>query len=274
VWPRALRRHWLTALLSLLALVAGGAVALLLVPAPGVAPTPTAPRARPEPPVVPVVTDPPSPQPRPAAKVRRVVCIDPGHPSENGAGAVARDGLREVVANWQVAELLRDELVARGLRVVLTKANRGQKVANIRRAEVANEAHAALSVRLHCDANGGQGYAVYYPAEQGTAHGRTGPSKAVREASERAATAMAAALDKALVGDLASNGVRTDRETAIGRRQGALTGSIFSTTPVITVEMVDLTHAGDARWMADAANRGKMAQALADGVMRYLDGAL
>ena len=35
-----------------------------------------------------------------------------------------------------------------------------------------------------------------------------------------------------------AGGVKTDRQTAIGGKQGALTGSVFSEVPVVTVEML------------------------------------
>ncbi|MBI5832746.1 MAG: N-acetylmuramoyl-L-alanine amidase [Armatimonadetes bacterium] len=263
------KRACLTMALGVASLVGGGVTAHLLLPArPPVTRVPLAP----EPPGV--VADPPAEQPKPKPEPpARVICIDPGHPSENGAGAVAADGLREVAANWQVAQALRTELVRRGTKVVMTKAKEGQKVTNRKRAEIANEAHADLCVRLHCDANSGQGHTVYYPEESGTVDGRTGPDKAVREASGHAAQAMSAALREGLGGELTDNGVKTDRETAIGRKQGALTGSIYSHVPVLTIEMVDLTHAADVRWMRSAENQRKIAAALADGALRFADGA-
>jgi N-acetylmuramoyl-L-alanine amidase len=270
VWPKV-HRAWLTCVLGLVSLVGGGLAAHLLVPARpiGASVAPSAPRPVAAKPAADQPAEQPMPQPK---KQPRVICIDPGHPSENGPGAVSSDGLREVAVNWQVAQALRDELVRRGAKVVMTKAKQNQKVTNRKRAEIANDAHADLCVRLHCDANSGQGHTVYYPAETGTVDGRTGPDKAVREASGRAAVAMADALRAGLGGALTDNGVKTDRETAIGRKQGALTGSVYSQVAVLTVEMVDLTHVADVRWMRSADNQHKIAVALADGALRFADG--
>ena len=218
-------------------------------------------------------SSPDEPPDAPPAERHVTICIDPGHPSENGAGAVAADGLHEVEANWQVALALRDELTKRGAKVVMTKASCDEKVTNRRRAEIANAAGAALCLRLHCDANHGQGHTVYYPQQPGRAQGHEGPPREVREASARAADTLADALKAGLGDELVANGVKTDRETAIGRRQGALTGSVFSLVPVVTVEMVDLTHAADVRWMHAADNRRQMASALADGAMQFAQGS-
>jgi hypothetical protein len=111
-------------------------------------------------------------------------------------------------------------------------------VRNAERAHIANDGGAALMVRLHCDVGSGTGFTLYFPDRQGTAEGRTGPTRAVMERSRRAALV----LDSAMAAELAprylrDGGVLGDSRTAIGSRQGALTGSIFSRVPVVTVEM-------------------------------------
>ena len=69
---------------------------------------------------------------------------------------------------------------------------------------------------------------------------------------------------------LKDGGVRGDSKTAVGEKQGALTGSIFSEIPVVLVEMVTLSNPRDARFIKDVAGRRLMAQAIADGVARYV----
>jgi N-acetylmuramoyl-L-alanine amidase len=65
-----------------------------------------------------------------------------------------------------------------------------------------------------------------------------------------------------------------DSRTAIGSRQGALTGSIFSRVPVATVEMAVLTGAGDARLIASPEGQPRMADAIAAGIARVVPLAL
>jgi N-acetylmuramoyl-L-alanine amidase len=198
-----------------------------------------------------------------------VIVIDPGHPSENGIGARG-NGVAEVTAAWEVAGRLRDELRAAGYQVRMTKSAERQVVRNAERARIANDAGAALMVRLHCDVGNGTGFAIYYPDRQGTAEGRTGPSAEVMERSRAAAlvldSAMAAALSPRYLRD---GGVLGDSRTFIGGRQGALTASIFSRVPVVTVEMAVLTHAADARFIASADGQRRVARALAAGVARF-----
>jgi N-acetylmuramoyl-L-alanine amidase len=195
-----------------------------------------------------------------------LVCLDPGHPSENNDGGELTNGLREVTVNWEVAQLLRRDLESDGFTLVMTKESESQFVTNKDRAEIANRAQADLFLRLHADAGKATGFTVYYPRKQGTAHGVTGPGADVLRTSKSAAQAFHAAFVQALRGQLKDNGLRGDEESFIGGKQGALTGSIFSKVPTILVEMIFLTTTQDAEWIKQSSNKKLMAQAIAEGV--------
>lgn len=195
------------------------------------------------------------------------VCLDPGHTSETSAGTASRDGkLTERHVNWVVAQDLKPLLEAEGARVVMTKRSEGEVVTNRRRAEIANAARADLFLRLHCDAASDSGLGTFYPDRQGRAHGRTGPAESVIAASHRAALALHPAVIAALEGALSDRGIKGDSATGIGGKQGALTGSIFSRVPALTIEMVVLTTAHDYRFIRTPAGQEKMARALLAGV--------
>ncbi len=198
-----------------------------------------------------------------------VVCIDPGHPSERNPGRALQHGLREVEVNWAVAELLAARLKEQGVAVVLTKSRLDEFVTNRRRAEIANAAGAALFLRLHCDTGPGRGYTLYYPDRQGGVNGHSGPPAAVRAASKAAAEALRAGM-AAQPPALRDNGLRGESATYVGKRQGALTGSIYSRVPAVTVEMAFLSHRHDAAYIGSTTGRAALATALAAGVMRYL----
>ena len=193
-----------------------------------------------------------------------VICIDPGHPSEVGLGTKGKRFMENEV-NWKVAGLLKEALQEDGYTVVLTKKSVGQKVANQRRAEIANSSKAALMVRLHCDATGGSGSAVYYPDKTGKKGQKVGPSAWVRGESKRKAKLFYGAYASELDGALEIRGLLTDRETYIGKKQGALTGSIYSHVPVLLVEMVVLTNSDDEQFLEDGGFN-KLTQALRAGV--------
>ena len=199
-----------------------------------------------------------------------VVCLDPGHASESSQGTVSRDHqLSELHVNWVVAQRLATLLTAAGATVVPTKTREAEVVTNRRRAEIANEAHAGLLLRLHCDSGEQSGLATYYPDRQGERFGVTGPSPAVIAASRRAALIFQPATVAALRGALRDAGVRGDSQTAIGGRQGALTGSIFSRVPALTVEMCVLTNTHDYRFIRTTEGQERMARALLAGVEAY-----
>ena len=202
---------------------------------------------------------------------RTVVCIDPGHPSEVASGRNVQNGTSETHVDWVVATKLREALEARGYEVVLTKSSEEELVRNKDRALIANRARADLMIRLHCDASTERGFAVYYPDRQGKAKdGSVGPSRDVIEGSRRAAEAIHAGLAEGLQGALNDNGVRTDYQTKVGREQGgALTGSIFSEVPVVTIEMVVLSNAEDAEFIKTEEGQRRMAESIADGVARF-----
>lgn len=200
----------------------------------------------------------------------RVICIDPGHPSEIGDGLVVQNGTTENHCNWVVALALKERLERDGYRVVMTKRAERERVTNRRRAEIANASGARLMVRLHCDTGDGAGFCVYYPDGPGRQGKMVGPSASVCRDSARAAQALRAGLGVTLGASLRDNGVKTDRATAVGKKFGALIGSIYSRVPTVTVEMAYLSNAGDARFLQSEAGRRKMAEALAEGVRRFV----
>jgi N-acetylmuramoyl-L-alanine amidase len=197
-----------------------------------------------------------------------VVCIDPGHPSETSAGTRGRK-ITEIEIDFKIAEALAARLTKAGYRVTLTKSSVGEKVTNRSRAEIANSIHASLLLRLHCDASGSHtsGFALYYPANQGTTAGVTGPSAEVITVSALAGNKFYRAMKSSLSGKFPSLGLKTDRETAIGSKQGALTGSIFSKVPTVLVEMVVLTNPSDEQWILSSVGFQAMVDALEKGVV-------
>ena len=192
----------------------------------------------------------------------QTVCIDAGHPSEVGIGTKGKVHT-EVSLAWKIAKGLQKALEAEGVKVVLTKSEELEKVLNRRRAEIANDAKADLLIRLHCDAASGTGFAVYYPDRTGTTKdGITGPSKDVLTKTAVAAKKFHAVYAEALKGAQKDNGLKSDLKTAVGAKQGALTGSIFSKVPVLLVEMCVLTNPADEAFIGSAEGQQKIVSAM------------
>ncbi len=205
------------------------------------------------------------------ASGKTVICIDPGHISEVGAGTRGKH-VTELEIAWQVSLRLKQKLEALGYAVVMTKNSLRQVVTNKERAEVANRAHAVYMVRLHCDASNGSGFASYYPAVKGTAYGVAGPGAMVLKLSADYGRRFHAALAASLKGKLRDNGLKTDAATAVGAKHGgALIGSIYSHVPVVLIEMVVLTNPKDEEFISGAAGQDAMADGLAAGVQAALN---
>lgn len=197
--------------------------------------------------------------------MRPTICIDPGHPSEVGDGTKG-DKITEMKLVWQIASVLAWDLRAEGYNVVLTKTREREFVTNRNRASIANQAHSDLMVRLHCDASSGTGFTVYYPDRQGISHGYRGPTYTVLSRTKTAARVFHGALAASLGSFLRDNGLQPDVKTAIGCRQGALTGSIFSAVPVVLVEMCVLTNPHDEVLLCGPIGRKRMISGLLSGV--------
>jgi N-acetylmuramoyl-L-alanine amidase len=163
---------------------------------------------------------------------------------------------------WLIAGRLKKRLEAEGVRVTLTKSALKQKVRNRDRAEIANRAGADLMIRLHCDATTERGLATYAPNRSGVSGGVRGPSAEVIRRSQAALKIFHPALIAHLDGLLADRGMHPDTHTAIGGKQGALTGSIFSRVPVVLVELCTLTDPRDEAIVADPKNQERIADAL------------
>lgn len=202
----------------------------------------------------------------PSALGGRTICIDPGHPSETSAGTTGPTGVSENRMNWHVAVKLREALQATGATVVMTKQSENEHVTNRRRAEIANAANADIMIRLHCDAASARGFSVYAPDRQGTKFGVTGPSQSVIQRSTAAMGPFYEGMKSVLSGTLPGRGTHGDSATYVGSRQGALTGSIFSQVPTLTIEMVVLTNAQDEAFIKSASGQALMVDALRAGL--------
>jgi N-acetylmuramoyl-L-alanine amidase len=108
--------------------------------------------------------------------------------------------------------------------------------------------------------------------KKGISGGKTGPSEAVIKVSTEFGKLFHAELAKHLSKHLKDNGLLGDIRTAVGARQGALTGSIFSEVPVVLVEMCCLANTKDEEFMASAMGREKMAEALFKAIKAALSG--
>ncbi len=171
-----------------------------------------------------------------------------------GATGVAT-GNPEGLVNLQVALKLRDELTRRGFSVVMVRTSQDVNIANSARAEIANDARAALFVRLHCDSNASSSLTGLSTLVPGT-NRWTGP---IVGESGRAGRAVHAAT-------IAATGAR-DRGVVA---RDDLAGFNYSRVPTILIEMGFLSNPAEDRLLGSSAYQQKLATGMANGIGAYL----
>lgn len=194
---------------------------------------------------------PPRPQPTtpppPINNSQVVVVLDPGHGGRD-PGAVGRGGLQEktvvLPVSLRVAEILR----AQGIQVIMTRSD--DRTLDLEpRVTIANQANATIFVSIHANAISlsrpeVNGIETYYFSESG------------RRLAE-------------IIHDsiLPASGMR-DR----GVKQARFYVLRNTNMPATLLEIGFVTGSEDAPRLSDPAWRERMAQAIADGIIRYLQG--
>ncbi|WNR45089.1 N-acetylmuramoyl-L-alanine amidase [Paenibacillus roseipurpureus] len=215
-----------------------------------------------------------APTPKPGAS-QRLVMIDPGHqrvgnnepervgpdtretkPKVSSGTAGVRTRKPEYVLNLEVSQLLKAELVQRGIHVVMTRETHDVDISNKQRADMANDAGAALVVRIHADGDsspGTKGFSVLYPSAAQPA------VKPIAAASKQAAALLLAGLQQATGQQGRGLSARDD-----------LSGFNWSKVPVTLVEIGFMTNPEEDELMSQTAYQKKLAAGLADGIEGYL----
>jgi N-acetylmuramoyl-L-alanine amidase len=211
-----------------------------------------------------------------ATSASPVVVLDPGHDLRAnlstepiGPGSATRKildgggtsgvvtGIREADLNLAVALRLRMLLQHAGIRVVMTRTTTsGTSMGNIARARIANQARAALFLRIHADgstSHAAEGTHTLYPAFH------AGWTDDVYEPSKRAARIVQRELVRAL--GFPDRGLQ---------KRPDFTGFNWSDVPVILVEMGFMTNPTEDRLLATNAYRQRAAVGLCRGTLRFL----
>jgi N-acetylmuramoyl-L-alanine amidase len=205
------------------------------------------------------------------------VVVDPGHDLRAnlatepiGPGSATRKikdggGTRGVVTGISEADLvldvslrLRGLLRRAGIQVVLTRIRTaGASIGNVARARIANDADAALFLRVHADghptSSAVRGLHVLVPAL------RQGWTDDVYRPSRRAADVVLTELVRAL--GFPRRGI-TERSD--------FTGFNWADVPVILVELGFMTNPTEDRLLATSAYRQRAAVGLCRGTLRFL----
>jgi len=205
-----------------------------------------------------------------------VVVIDPGHDARAnlatepiGPGSSTRKikdgggthgvvtGVREPDLTLDVSLRLRRLLRAAGVRVVMTRTRTsGASMGNIARARIANDAGAALFLRVHAD---GASSASARGTHTLTPALRRGWTDDVYASSRRAATLVQTELVRTL--GFPNRGIQ---------ERSDFTGFNWADVPVILVEMGFMTNPTEDRALALPTVRQRAALGLCRGTLRFL----
>jgi N-acetylmuramoyl-L-alanine amidase len=210
------------------------------------------------------------------AATRPVVVIDPGHdlranPETEpiGPGSTTRkikdgggthgvvSGLSEAQLNLRVALRLRTLLQRAGIGVVMTRTTTSStSMGNVARARIANNARAALFLRIHADGSSdrrARGTHTLYPARQ------RGWTDDVYAASTRAARSLQAEVVRAL--GFPDRGLQ---------ERSDFTGFNWADVPVALVELGFMTNPFEDRLLATPEYQRRAAVGLCRGTLRFL----
>jgi N-acetylmuramoyl-L-alanine amidase len=254
---------------------------------------PAASQAAPQPARTTVVMRTPAPPPAPGKLslaqqlglgVRRVV-IDAGHGAHD-PGAIGVGGLQEKEVTLDLALLVREALQTAGYEVVLTR-DRDVYLPLEERTALANTTRGDLFLSLHCNASDNgklNGVETYY---LNLASSRRAMATAARENSMALAnmsdlqdllkqiydskmdesSRFADAVQRSLHGSLR----RAYRDVKdLGVKQAPFYVLIGAQMPSVLVEVSFINHDREGRRLAQPAYRRILAQAIADGVKRYV----
>ena len=212
--------------------------------------------------------------PKTGALAGKVIAIDPGHqargdntPEPIGPGSSqtkpkVAGGTSGVVTHipegqtvLEIGLKLRTALEAQGATVVMTRTSQNVNVSNSERAAIANNAHADLFIRLHCDgasSSSVHGISMLVPAKTQW----TGPIVA---SSRSAGDALQAAV-------IAATGAKNNGVVA----RSDLSGFNYCKVPSILIEMGFMTNPTEDRELNSADYQARLVAGLTQGCVNWL----
>jgi N-acetylmuramoyl-L-alanine amidase len=188
-----------------------------------------------------------------------LVLIDAGHGGHDG-GAVA-NGLIEKNLTLEIATLLRDELIAKGLRVQMTREKDMFLPLESRAAQTARTGAAVfISVHINTDGKGSDadGIETYFAGRPSLATAR------------RQVSTISRGNEEALARLVQRHVCETTGANNRGIKQRDYVVIEEASCPALLVECGFLTNRQEAQRLKEAAHQQKIAQGIAAGVAQYL----
>ncbi len=182
----------------------------------------------------------------------KTILVDAGH-NYDGMDTGARNeelGIKEEIVTWQIADKLRENLVAAGYKVVMTRESVDSNISNTSttdslraRVDLAHETDADLFISIHCNTGGGKGCETYCFSMGGYA-------------ARLAQLIQNEIKDKT---DLTDRGVKTANFYVIKN----------TVMPAVLVETGFIDNEKDAEFLTSEEGQNKIAAAIASAVAKY-----
>ena len=204
-----------------------------------------------------------------------IVCIDPGHQGKgdskgepvapgssnkkprvsSGTAGVATKKAEHVV-NLEAAMILKELLIQKNYNVIMTRETEDVNISNAERAEIANNANANITIRIHCDSinDGGKtGATILVPSKDGQ------HTKNIYCESNRYA--------EILKQKLQDNNVKVN---GIFERSD-ITGFNWSRVPVVILEMGFMSNYNEDKMLSDPSYQKLLMECVSQSVDKYCE---
>ena len=200
-------------------------------------------------------------------EINRLVSVGGSRKPCNTTGTATNAGFPEATMNWQVSQVLRQELVSLGAEVILTRdSNRQDRwgpCVDVR-GSAGNDIPADLKISVHGDgsdgyATGARGFHVIAPTD------RAPYTHDIYAQSRRLALDVRAGLQGVgiPVANYIAGGDGLDFRSDLGTLN-------LSNVPTVMAELGNMRNRQDAQRMTSRAGRARYARGLANGVTRFL----
>lgn len=205
---------------------------------------------------------------------KKIIAIDPGHQRKGdsktepvGPGAKTKKarvaggtkGVSSKVPEYkltlEISKKVKKELEKRGYEVVMTRTKNNVNISNRERALLANESGADICIRLHADGSefgSVNGASALYPSED---------NPYVSNLSAKSKRLAQAVIKKYCKATGARNRGTVKRDD--------LTGTNWSTIPVIVLEMGFMSNSNEDKNMQKDSYQKKMVKGICDGIDAY-----
>jgi len=220
-------------------------------------------------------------------RVPQTVVLDPGHGGKD-PGAIGVGGLREKVVTLQLARALRSKLEARGFQVVMTRE--GDRTLGLEeRSAIAEASRGDLFVSLHANAaprRSAHGIETYYLDENHERHSLTVAARengvppnqvnALQRTLAQLRVSEVSPLSRRLAERIQNelvNGLPQKYRPVpdLGVKKGPFYVLYLSSMPAVLVESGFVTHAAEAKRLADDRYLDALAERIAVGLSGYRD---